>query len=315
MARSLEWSELKTGLIGTSAIAAIVIGTLFFARVGALRGDTGTLYVYSDEATGVLPGTEVWLSGEKIGQVKRIHYRDISTDTTRRLSIETLILADKMQYIRRDARVDIRPGGNLIGTPVIYIAGGTSGFRALRAGDTLVTVSNSAFKPIGVRVDSLSARLTQLADTAKKLGRLITSTQGTLGAFQKNGLPRMPDAVGTMDDLMEKATKGDGSLGLAMRGDVGARVARLMAAKDSITILMTSGKGTLGRFRNDSTLFRNVASVKAQVDSLKLMFSGKGTVSRARSDSSLTVELRRMSAELSALMAELKANPRRFINF
>ena len=315
MARSLEWTELKTGLIGAAALTAFVIGILFFARVGALRGDTGTLYVFSDDADGVLPGTEVWLSGEKVGQVKRIRFRPVSTDTTRRLSIETQIIADRMRFIRRDARVDIRPGGNLIGTPVVYITGGTSRGRALTTGDTLVTVSNSAFKPLGVRVDSLSARLTVLADTAKRLAAAINSTSGTFGAFKQSGMPALPDAMGTMNALMDKAANGDGSIGLAMRNDVGGRLARLMAAKDSIVTLATSGSGTLGRFRNDSTLVKSVAGVQAQLDSLKLLFSGKGAISRSRSDSSLTVAMARMNAELVALMADLKKNPKRFIAF
>src|SRR5688572_24625128 len=167
MARSLAWADLKFGVVAAVVTVVLVFSILIFARVGQLRGDTTTLYVYSDDAVGVLPGTEVWLSGEKIGQVKRVRFRPVATDSLRRLAIETQIMAERMQYIRRDSRVDIRPGGNLIGTPVINIMGGTSKAPALLSGDTLATVSSSAFKPLGVRVDSLNARMTVLADSAK----------------------------------------------------------------------------------------------------------------------------------------------------
>ena len=315
MARTLEWSELKTGLIGTATVAAFVIGILFFARVGQLRGDTGTLYVYADDADGVMPGTEVWLSGEKIGQVKRIRYRPVTTDTLRRLSIETLILASRMPYIRRDSRVDIRPGGNLIGTPVINITGGTSRARALVSGDTLVSVSNSAFKPVGERVSALGDRLTVLADSANKLTELINSTSGTLGAFNERGLAKIPDAVGAINTLMAQVSRGDGSLGLIMQSDIPARVARIGATKDSIVALMSSDEGTIGRFRSDSTLLREVAKLQSDLDSLKLKFAGKGFIAQSRADSSLSVQMTRMKAELAALMAELGKNPRRFIQF
>ncbi|MDQ3082199.1 MAG: MlaD family protein [Gemmatimonadota bacterium] len=315
MARSLAWGELKLGLIATIAVAASVFGILFFARVGQLRGDTSTLYVYTDEATGVLPGTEVWLSGEVIGQVKRVHYRPIATDTLRRLSIETIIIADRMRYIRRDSRVDIRPGGNLIGTPVINITGGTARAPALASGDTMATLSASPFKPLGLRVDSLMVQMNQLSDTAKKLAAAINLSQGTIGAFKKSGLPAMPKATETFDGLMQKATTGNGTIGLAMQNDLTGRFARLSAAKDSITFLLTSGNGTVGRFRKDSTLIKSVASVKSQVDSLKLMLSGKGTISRSRTDSALTKELARMSVELAALMADVKKNPTAYISF
>ncbi len=315
MARSLAWGELKLGLIATIAVTASVFGILFFARVGQLRGDTSTIYVYSDDAVGVLPGTEVWLSGEKIGQVKRVHYRAVSTDTLRRLSIETIIIAERMQYIRRDSRVDIRPGGNLIGTPVINITGGTSRAPALASGDTMAALSGSAFKPLGVRVTSLTEKMDQLSDTARKLAALLNSSQGTIGAFNQNGLPAMPRTAATLDGLMQKATTGNGTVGLAMQNDLAGRFARLSAAKDSITVLLTSGNGTLGRFKKDSTLIKSVASVKAQVDSLKLRLSGNGTISRSRTDSALTKEMARMSAELAALMADVKKNPRAYISF
>ena len=140
MARSLEWRELKLGVLASVLVAAFAIGILFFARVGQMRGDLTTLYVYSNDAVGVLPGTEVWLSGEKIGQVKRIRFRPVETDTLRRLAIETQIMAQHMRQIRRNSRVDIRPGGNLIGTPIINITGGTSQAPALESGDTLAAM-------------------------------------------------------------------------------------------------------------------------------------------------------------------------------
>ena len=315
MARSLEWRELRLGVIASFLVAAFVIGILFFARVGQLRGDTGTLYVYSDDAVGVLPGTEVWLSGEKVGQVKRVRFRPVSTDTLRRLAIETQIIAERMQYIRRNSRVDIRPGGNLIGTPVINITGGTSQAPGIASGDTLAAESSSAFKPIGVRVETLNAKMSVLADSAKRLAALIKSPRSTLGAFQQNGMPAMPRAMDTMDDLMRQATTGNGTIGLATRNDLAGRMTRLMAAKDSITTLLTSGKGTLGRFRTDSTLMRNVAELQLELDSLKKRFSGTGTFARASTDSSLANEMARMKAELTALMADLKKNPKSYIAF
>lgn len=315
MARSLEWRELRLGIIATVITAAAVIGILVFARVGQMRGDTGTLIVYSDDAVGVLPGTEVWLSGEKVGQVKRVRYRPVETDTLRRLAIETQIEAERMQFIRRNARVDIRPGGNLIGTPVINITGGTSRAPAITSGDTLAAVSSSAFKPLGVRVDALNAKMSVLADSAKRLAILLNSPRGTLGAFQQNGIPPVPDAMGTMSRLMDQANNGDGTIGLAMRNDLAGRMSRLMAAKDSIAAMLSSGRGTVGRFQNDSTLIKSLASVQLQVDSLKLLFAGGGTMSRARTDSALAKEMARMKAELAALMADLKKNPRSYIAF
>ena len=159
MAREIRWTELSIGLIGLAAVAATVLSILVFARVGALHGDTATLYVVTDNAVGVLPGTEVWLSGKKIGLVKEVRFRSTSTDTTERLAIETDILADQLHFIRKEAYVDIRPGGNLIGSPVVYIKAATLASPPVASGDTLFSHEVKSLDNVGVQVDGLIAQL------------------------------------------------------------------------------------------------------------------------------------------------------------
>src|SRR5512138_567856 len=103
MARNLEWRDLKLGAIGLTIIVAGALSVLLFARVGALHGDTTDIYVVTDEAPGVLNGTEVWLSGEKVGLVRDVHFRSVNTDTLKRLAIHLEILSDRMPFIRKDA--------------------------------------------------------------------------------------------------------------------------------------------------------------------------------------------------------------------
>jgi hypothetical protein len=155
MARNLEWRDLKIGVIAFTAIVGLALSILFFARVGALHGDTTDIYVVTDDAPGVLAGTEVWLSGQKVGLVKDIHFRPPSTDTLERLAIHLQILSQHIHFIRRDAWADIRPGGNLIGSPVVWISSGTSNARAVNPGDTLVEISTGMMQPVGDRVAAL----------------------------------------------------------------------------------------------------------------------------------------------------------------
>src|SRR6476620_7867963 len=135
MSRTYRWSELTVGLISAAAIIAFVLGILIFARVGALHGEKSSLVVLTDHAPGVLPGTEVWLAGEKIGQVDNIAFRPASTDTSLRLAINTNILTKYMPQVRKNAHADIRPGGNLIGSPVVYISSGTTDAPPAKSGD------------------------------------------------------------------------------------------------------------------------------------------------------------------------------------
>ena len=315
MARTLEWRDLKTGTIAFAVLTALVLFILIFARVGALHGDKSDIYVLTQDAEGVLEGTEVWLSGQKIGLVKDLHYRPANTDTMQRLAIHTEILSERMHFIRRDAYADIRAGDNLIGSPIVFISSGTSNAPALSSGDTLVNKSVGKMKPVGVKVSDLATRLSALADTSKRVVALLSSEKGTVGAFKNQHMAKLADASATVSALMNKATTGDGSFARISNMNLGARFASISAAKDSIMLLVSTDRGNVGRFRKDSTLFREVSHVRAQLDSLKTLASGGRGVGRLRGDSTLTAEMARVSAQLAELMADVKKHPTRYISF
>src|SRR6476660_4666694 len=110
MPRQLHWSELTAGMVAAAVITALVLVVLFFARVGALHGKKVTLYVVTDDASGVLAGTEVWLAGEKEGLVTDVTFRPPSTDTLERVLVITEVLEEAMPNVRRDSYAQIRPG-------------------------------------------------------------------------------------------------------------------------------------------------------------------------------------------------------------
>ena len=315
MSRDLQWSELRTGLIAFAVLVTLVISILLFARVGQLHGDKDTIYVLSQEADGVLEGTEVWLSGQRIGLVKDIHFRPVSTDTLQRLAIHTEILRESMHLIRRDAWADIRSGDNLIGSPIVFISSGTSKAPPLKTGDTLINVSRSKIKPLGVKVGELTEKLTSLADSGKKMVAALSSPKTNVGAFRSSGIAKISNANAAFSGLMSKATQGDGSVALASRDNIPERLTRILAAKDSVALLLTTDRGSVGRFRKDTTLFKQVGRIRSQLDSLKTMASGNAGVARLRGDTTLTTEMARVRLQLTEIMADLKKHPGRYIRF
>ena len=313
MARSLAWRNLKTGLIAFGAIVGLAISILLFARVGALHGDTTNIYVVTDDAPGVLSGTEVWLSGEKVGLVKDVHFRPVTTDTLERLAIHVEILSKHIHFIRKDAWADIRPGGNLIGSPVVWISSGTSNVRAVHEGDTLKEISTGKMRPVGDRVAALGNRLGMLTDSGGKVLRLLQSQAGTAGRLVGTGWPKVTRQTDEIARLARRASKGEGSVALLLNGELGQHVARIRAAKDSITVLVTTSRGNIGRFRKDSTLMKQISHLQGELDSVKTAYSTGSGLSKMRSDSTLSVEMARVRAELGLLMADLKKHPLRYL--
>lgn len=316
MPRQLHWRELTAGIIAVAAIAVLVMVTLVFARVGGLHGDKVTLYVVTDEATGVLKGTEVWLSGQEAGLVKDVSFRATSTDTLERLIIRIDLLEAALPSVRRDSYAQIRPSGSFLGKRIVFIASGSATAPPLHDGDTVYTRQKARASDLEGDVATVGPALTQLVAGLAQLDTMIKSPVGTIGNARSRGLARMPEIKGRVSSITSKASRGEGTIGLASRTHLMDRASHVMAATDSIRALMSSNKGTLGRFRSDTTLATKAAGVLAELDSLMLLTSNPvGRMEGAHPDSSLTKELSRTRGLLTALIKDIKKHPSRYISF
>lgn len=316
MPRKIHWTELRVGLIAAAALAVLVLVIMLFARVGALHGKKATIFVVTSDATGVLKGTEVWLSGQKIGLVRDVRFRSSSADTSERLIIESEILADRLAPIRRDSRSHIGPGSSLIGVPVVFITAGSIRQPGLKDGDTIHAALVKKVLEIGDEMGAAGTAASSLAVEVKGLVARMSDPRGSVGAMRSRGMPALTSATGRMSSLMNKATKGNGSIGLAMRGNLGGRISQAMAGADSIMTLASSGRGSVGRFRRDSTLVPTIKGMMAQLDSLRALASNPvGTIGRAHGDSTLIREMARSRASLDSLMKDIKSHPLRYIAF
>lgn len=316
MPRQLHWRELTVGIIAAAAIAALVVVVLLFARVGALHGKKVTLYVVTSAASGVLPGTEVWLAGGKEGLVTKVSFRSPTTDTSERILITTQFREKALPGVRRDSYAQIRPGAGIIGAIVINISAGTVGSPVLHEGDTVRARKKPVILDIPKEVSTLGPEFAALGAATKKLSDMISRPVGTVGNYRADGLPDLPDVGAGASSLSARATRGNGTIARAMRGDLRARASHAMAAADSIRTLVSSDKGSLGRFRRDTTLVTKAGHVMSQLDSLLTMLSSPmGTIAAAHPDSALVRQLEREHILMAALIKDIKSRPLRYIRF
>ena len=314
MPRHFHWSELTGGIIATALIVGLIVIIFLFARVGALHGKKVTLYVLTDDAAGVLAGTEVWLGGKKEGLVKDVAFRPPSPDTLERVVIKTEFLEEALPNVRRDSHASIRPGDSMIGAIVVYISPGTAAFPQLHDGDTVHVQHHSRIADLTKDVGKIGPAFSELAAQVSELNTKISQPVGTLGNARAHGVPRMPDVSARMSRIAAKATSGNGTLALAARNDLTGRASHAMAAADSIRTLMSSNKGSFGRFRRDSTLVTKASGVLAEVDTLRSFLSDPlGSIAAAHSDSVLTRQLARTHSLLDSLIKDVKKRRGRYI--
>jgi ABC-type transporter Mla subunit MlaD len=313
MPHQIHWRELKGGLIAVAVLAAIIFSVFAFARVGGLHGKKVTLYVVTDEAPGVLAGTEVWLAGEKDGLVTDISFRPPGTDTLERLLIKTEFLQKAMPHVRQDSYAQIRAGGTLIGTPIIFISAGTLGSPPLKDGDTLRALPLAGIGAVADGAAKLIPTVGKLVTTAKEITRKTDRPVGTIGNIRASGLPDLPDVTAGISSLNSRA-RGNGAIASALRGNLQRRASRAMASADSLKRLISSNRGSIGRFRKDSTLATKASHVLAELDTLRaLATSPLGTIAAVHSDSVLARKLTEQHELVAALMKDIKSNPMRYI--
>lgn len=318
MARPLAWSDVRGGAIAAIAIVLLALATLKYSRLGTLHGDTMRLYAHVGEARGLLVGSEVWLSGQKIGKVIDIHFQPPSTaDTSARIEIGMEVLSVHRSALHRDAVAQIRAGGSFIGAPVVYIAPGTMKSGVIQQGDTITTHPQADVEGATGKFSVASREFPVIIGNVKLLAEQLKGTNGTVGAFM-NGPAGSSNMAGTQVLVGQLGARlgGGGTVGRFMQGRLTSRAAVVLARADSVRALLASPSTSLGRFRRDSTLLANVADMRDQLASVKAdLDHSRGTAGRAIHDSAITNSIAEAQHQMTLLVADIKKHPFRYLVF
>ena len=316
MARTLTWSDVRGGLIACAVIALAAFGILKFMRVGALKGDTFPMYAVVSEARGVMKGSEVWLSGQRIGKITDIQYLPVTSDTTRRILLVMDVLEEHRYALRRDAVAQIRAGGSVIGAAVVYLSAGSLRAAPLRSGDTVHTLVQADVEGATAQFGQAAKELPVIMSDVRALRSQLQTPEGTMGALMNGpGVNHLKTARIQAIRLMSRITGQGGSIGPIMNGGVSAQAGRALARVDSVRTLLASRNASLGRFRRDSSLMREVDDIRNELTVVRAsMDESRGTVGRALHDSALTTALGQAQTEMAVLLADIKKHPGRYIS-
>lgn len=321
MARRLTWSDVRGGLIACVAIVAAIVAIFRFSHVGALHGDTFPLHALVGEARGLSTGSEVWLSGQKIGKVTRIHFRPPAVaDTAQRIEIDMEILERYRDALRGDALAQIRSGGSLVGPAVVYLSPGTTTAPPMRADDTIHTRPQVDAEAATARFSVAAQEFPAIIANVKLLGSQLRTTRSAIGGFidgpdggaGAGGLRRTRAAV----TQLRGSLGGDGSMSRLMDGTLSVQARQALARSDSVRALLASGNTAFGRFRRDSTLLAEVADIRNQLTLVRARLDASdGTAGLLLNDSAMTGALADSQHEMTLLLADIKKHPFRYISF
>jgi ABC-type transport system involved in resistance to organic solvents, periplasmic component len=320
MARRLSWFDVRGGLIAAIAIVLVAAATLKYSRLGTLHGDTMELVAHFGEARGLLVGSEVWLSGQKIGKVLSIDFRSPqAADTSARIEVRMAILSRHRAAIHRDAVATIQAGGSVIGSPVVYFTPGSTRTGMIQPGDTITTHPAVDAEGAAAQFSVASRQFPVIINNIKLLAGELSSTKGTAGAFMNapggTGLPPLPRTK-VLGGRLYASLNGGGSVGRIMSDGLTARINTSLSRVDSIRTLLASPNTSFGRFRKDSTLITEVGYVRDDLSMLRAQLDdSRGTAGRMLHDSAIGNGVIEAERQMSLLFADIKKHPFRYIVF
>ena len=128
-----------------------------------------------DDVNGLLPGSNIWYSGVKIGTVKTLSFYGKS-----QVQVEMNIDQASQQYIRKDAKVKIGSDG-LIGNKILIIYGGTVNAGEIMEGDMLSVATVLSTEEVMNTLQQNNKNILAITNDFKVISKRFVDGQGTLG--------------------------------------------------------------------------------------------------------------------------------------
>jgi phospholipid/cholesterol/gamma-HCH transport system substrate-binding protein len=296
--------EVTVGIFITVAVVILILGTLWLARGGLKSGYP--LYTRFVWGQNLKQGQPVLLAGVSVGYVGDV--------TLRRDGFLDVMLSIGDKYtIPKGSKATVKAVGifgdvSVALTPPIPVP-----VTSYSPGDTVPPGPPSAdVNEIMDRVDSIGRNVSALthalqvdvveAGTLKDIHRTIASTATLSAQIQAMLVEQNRNFSRTLTSFSDAAANISGS---ATRLGKLADSAQIAAAL--INVRQTS--------ENAARLSANIDSTNKQIQALLLKAqNGNGTVGKLLGDSLLYTDMRHLVQHMDSLIADVKANPRKYIN-
>lgn len=335
---SLAWAELKFGII--SIFALVMAGLLIFAvgGGGGMPWQNYTLKVRFGNVAGLMAGSPVRVAGVQVGTVDQVvlsetgvevwfnvkdSFRPLVTDRSKAVLGTISLLGE--------GAVDITAGTG--GAPIPewgYVSPGiaegsiaqvaTEATASLTQAKQLVADIRAGKGTIGKSFtdDSVYRDFDGLIRAAERVARSVSDGKGTMGRLAND--PKMYNeleaSLANLNAITSGLRKGEGSLGQLINDPSFAKTLNQATSNlETMTAKLNRGEGTAGKLLNDDALYQKIDGMTARLDTvLQHLNDGQGTAGQLLHDKQLYENMNRTVSEVQALIAEIKKDPKKYLN-
>ena len=307
-------NEAKTGIIVLSGIIILIWGINYLKGKDIFTRETRLYAIYS-RVDGLIPSNNVYLNGLKVGTVR---YLDILPDNSGKI-IVTLHIYNHV-VIPKASTAQIY-NTDLLGAKSIRIIMGRG--PSAKDGDTLIASIQSNF------AEDINS---QVAPIKEKAETLLSSMDSVLVIFQsvfnestRENLKKSFESISKSLRSVESISSNLDTLFDKQQTNIGAIIKNLRSITDNINnnsekisaaiSNFSAITDTLARANLAGTLESTRKSVEETAKILNKINRGEGSLGLLANNDSLYKNLNNASQSLDALLKDLKANPKRYINF
>jgi phospholipid/cholesterol/gamma-HCH transport system substrate-binding protein len=311
----LTWSQLKVGTLLVFGLGALVAAVVKLGQAANLFGSRYELVTYLPNAAGLLVGGSVQVAGQLAGTVKSIEFLPVDADTMRNLKVIMHVDERLQSQVRADSRVRLKTLG-LLGDKVLDITPGTPAYPALQEGATVPLQPGLDYETALVKASLVMDTVVALASDVRQITGGLVKGQGTAGQLLTNRAmyDNMNRALMRAEMLLTSLQNPNGTMGRLLNDPTLYRnLTSAVAGVDSLVVQLNNPDGTMGKLLRDDSLYVRVVGVAISADSLlKTMSSGNGMLGKLMNDQQLYDQLVKLVADLSGVLADVRANPGRY---
>ena len=285
--------EVKIGIVAVAVLLMAWAGIRFLSGLDVL-GRSRTYTAHYEQVNGLQDAATVVISGVKVGQVTGVALN------TEQGGVDITLSISSEYDIPVDSRAMLFSAG-LMGGKSIEIKLGEAK-ECLESGDTIQT---------GVTLDMFDTLANELGDIKVKVSDLLDNLNQTIGGVDSlidNNSKNLTKAVANLNAIMADLNKSN------IIENIDSFCATLNQNGAKLDNIVTD-INTVTKALNEQNAGEKLTKAINQInDLLTKVNSGKGSIGNLVSDEKLYKELAQASQNLSLLLADLKENPKRYIN-
>jgi phospholipid/cholesterol/gamma-HCH transport system substrate-binding protein len=311
----ITWEQLRVGVVILIGLTILTLAVYRLGQAANLFTARYPLVAFLKSGSGIRVGGSVALAGQMVGTIREIEFLPPDADTTRNLRVLIEIDERMQEQIRANSTAQVRTLG-LLGDKIIDITPGSPRYQVLAANDTIAVRPSLDYEEVIAQAAEAVDDLVQLTATLNVLSTSVIEGEGTLGQLVTN--PRLynelSQTLAQADAFLTRLTNSQGAFGRMLDDPMlYDQLTSTLAQLDTTLVRMTSQEGSLGRMMADDSLYVSLVGITAGADSLVgLMTTGNGFAAKLLTDQQLYDQLNKLVTDLSAVVAEMRIEPRRF---